>query len=363
VETRAANSYSHNGESLWITTLNSYALGTIPMLSAFRDGSDHWGPVGTVLTAAREVVTLSAGRSPMLGQFQLAAPLAIGLPQYLLAALVAVGAVTALVVTRWRWLVVSYGLVAGLFVTAQALDHAGIRGVLTGYWYSDAVRLAALLPVFAVPLAALGVVTSAVACARLVRAVHERSVASIRRRSLRHPPAAVAVLLVAVVGLVVVVGLPRSATVRASHDALTAFYSFDPVASGSAELVSQEELALFEVIAATVPPGVTVAGDPWDGSAMVRALADRGAVFPNPRRIRGADEQLVQWHLRDAATNPEVCEAVHRLNLGYVTRLGRHLWGGGAGGFDGLDGLADAGVAELVAQIGEASLYRITACG
>ena len=209
--------------AMWVTAVTVavvvyVALGTIPMLSAFRDGSDHWGPVGTVLTAAREVVTLSAGRSPMLGQFQLAAPLAIGLPQYLLAALVAVGAVTALVVTRWRWLVVSYGLVAGLFVTAQALDHAGIRGVLTGYWYSDAVRLAALLPVFAVPLAALGVVTSAVACARLVRAVHERSVASIRRRSLRHPPAAVAVLLVAVVGLVVVVGLPRSATVRASHD-------------------------------------------------------------------------------------------------------------------------------------------------
>jgi len=339
------------------------AAGTIPMLGAFRDGSDHWGPVGTVVTAAREVIVLSAGRSPELGQFRLAAPLAIGLPQYVLAGLVVVGVVTASAVARWRWVVVSYGLVAGLFVVAQALDFAGVRGILTGYWYSDAVRLAALLPVFAIPLAALGVATLGVGTARLVRAIHERSAASLRHRGLRAFPAAVAVTVVAVLGFVVVVVLPRTATVRASHEALSVLYSFDPVASDSPELVSEEELAVFEIIAATVPPGVSVAGDPWDGSAMVRALAGRQAVFPNPRRVLGEDPTLVQNHLHDAVTDPRVCEAVHRMNLGYVTRFGRHLWGGWPGVFGGLDGLEETGTGELVAQVGEARLYRITACG
>ena len=339
------------------------ALGTIPMLASFRDGSDHWGPVGGVRAAVAELVTLAAGRSPALGQFRLAAPLAIGQPQLVMAVLVLLGGVAALLVARWRWLVGSYAILGLLFVIAQAVRLPGLRGLATGYWYSDAVRLAALLPVVAIPLAALGTGMLATLVGRVLRPLRQGRHGATAAGELRRVPVAATVAVVVVAGLAAAVVLPRTATVRASYDALGIFYSFDPVASDSPELVSQEELEVFDVIADTVPEGVAVAGDPWDGSSMVRAFADRVAIFPNPRRVSGDDEVLIQQRLNQAAVDPAVCDAVERLDLGYVTRFGRHLWGGWPGEFGGLDGLEDAGVGELVAEVGEARLYRITACG
>src|SRR4029079_2201201 len=70
-------------------------------------------------------------------------------------------------VPRLRWLLVSHVLLVFLYVLC-----AGASGLLsrelTGFWYNDAQRVAALIPMTAVPLAALGITAAADVLARFV---------------------------------------------------------------------------------------------------------------------------------------------------------------------------------------------------
>jgi hypothetical protein len=61
-----------------------------------------------------------------------------------------------------------------------------------------------------------------------------------------------------------------------------------------------------------------VAGNPWDGSALLWALDDRKTVFVHLDIATTADQDYLAAHLIDAATDPKVCAAGERLNVGYL---------------------------------------------
>ncbi|HXV92290.1 MAG TPA: DUF6541 family protein, partial [Pseudonocardia sp.] len=72
-----------------------------------------------------------------------------------ISAVVVVGAFAATRERTWRWLLPAHLASAMLFVLASSLETP-LAATLTGLWYNDSFRLAAMVPVTGVPLAVLG---------------------------------------------------------------------------------------------------------------------------------------------------------------------------------------------------------------
>ncbi|MBN4844997.1 hypothetical protein IDG72_14550, partial [Staphylococcus sp. EG-SA-29] len=77
-------------------------------------------------------------------------------PEWMVAALVLIGAVSVVRRRRYVWVLLTYLTGAWFYIAVRFLDEAHGRIFITGVWYNDAYRLAALLPVVAVPLAVVG---------------------------------------------------------------------------------------------------------------------------------------------------------------------------------------------------------------
>jgi hypothetical protein len=348
----------------WVATAAGAAatllvVSRIPIVAAFR-GNVVWTTAGTVPNAFVEALTLSAMHPATTPNFPEPEQLGGGIANWAVAVLVVVGAVAAARIPRLTWLPVGYAVSGLLYVVVRAVDLP-IRGALTGYWYADPQRLAALLPVLGVPLVV-------VACGTVVDAIARRAGAAARPAgSPRHAGAgrpahpAVGYASVAVIALALTVALPRTETFRTSFQYVGHAYRLDPRAEGSTGLLDAEELALMRDIREIVPPGDVIAGDPADGSALTWALADREALFAYFGMANG-DRAVIAQRLREATTSPDVCEAVRRTGVDYVLRGGTTINGGVSEGFEGLDGLVEAGVGRLVANRGDAHLYEITAC-
>lgn len=268
-----------------------------------------------------------------LGEYLFGAPVGEPLP-LVMTGLLLLGAWRALHVPALRWLVACHAAGGVLYVAARATD-ARWAEALTSPWYNDAFRLAALGPVTGIPLAVIGL-------SWLVGSVQAR--ARLRRRLIW--VAAMAAVVLATHGLSI-----------ADHARVIATWY------RSTELLGPEEAALVERLPALVPPGTSVAGNPWNGSALVQALAGRPATFPHLSGVWSADRRLVASSLSEAAGDPVVCSAARRLHIGYVldgpvtfwpddprARLYAGLAVGGHPGF------------RPVATGGRLTLYRLSAC-
>lgn len=269
-----------------------------------------------------------------------------------LAFLVIVGAGVALRTRRTRWLVVAFALAAILFVLAAGSDGA-IAKIATGIWYKDRFRLAAALPVVAVPLATLG----ALALARRAIPVDRPARAGGHRRAL----ARIAAPLAAVVAVVSATGLALTGTTSA----VGAVFAM-PDERADWEVVSQKQIDFMDhEVAEEVPAGERVLGDPWDGSALTQLYAGREPVFPHVNGQWDAFRQTLAWGLMDIGRDPAVCHALDALRVRHVL-YNPHEFGGGdpAGNhFPGPHAAVEAGLFTEVATDGESTLYRIDRCG
>jgi hypothetical protein len=132
--------------------------------------------------------------------------------------------------------------------------------------------------------------------------------------------------------------------------------------SESSPLISSDEMALINRLPAEVPDDALMVGNPWNGSSLAYALADR---------------KLIQLHILSAVPegtapllhgpvpskdDPNVCSAVNRLNIDYILDFGHREVHGRDSGYKGLDSLIAAGMATLQDSEGEAKLYRLQLC-
>ncbi|MFF2633882.1 DUF6541 family protein [Microbacterium sp. NPDC058021] len=262
-------------------------------------------------------------------------------PALLLAAVVVIGAVAAWRMPRLRWIVLAYALVAALFVAAAGSDDI-VTKLATALWYKDKYRLSSALPVFGVVLATLGVLSAP----RLFR----------RRRA--HRGVAIA--------LAWVVAASSAAILGASGFTGAVAHVFRmPQTALAGEVVSRDQIAFFAEVADIVPDGQRVLGDPWDGSAWSQVFGGPEPVFPHVNGQWDADRQTLAWRLAEIESDPEVCAALDRLGVRYVTYAPREFGGGDPAGnhFPGPHAAVEAGLFTLVATDGETSLYLIEQCG
>lgn len=237
-----------------------------------------------------------------------------------------------------------------LYVIAAAGPEL-LRIMLTSAWYGNAIRLAAFIPVVAVPLASLGAafVWDAMAAAR-------RSTApSPRRFRLATGVAvpAIATLLVAT-------------QVSAASASMTNRSSFAPTGDHALARLALDSDArqLLEVLPDYVPQDDLIANNSWDGSGFAYALTGRRVLLPHQIMTLNPEVEEFLDGFATAEDDSRACRAARDLEIRWVLRfqpegdLGR-----GALDYPGLDALDSSDNVDLVKRIGTASLYRIVGCG
>lgn len=287
-----------------------------------------------------------ATQAQAIGEALAAAPL--GRPvAWVVLALTLAGLVILVRRGRPGWVSVSFALACGLYVVANGTPFGDFRSFVTGVWYNDPFRLAALLPVLAVPVAVAAVL-----------ALHEW----IERRATlltagRSPRGIVRWGVPAVLAIVLGWSVQGEAMDAAEASASSQYRLTDDSA-----LLSEDESRLLEQVDDVVPADESVVASPWTGASLVYPLADRESLTPYVFGARNEDVSLILERLSDVMEDPAVCEAVESENSYWVLDFGLREVHGGAHPSPGLLDLADNEGLEVAAEVGDARLYEITAC-
>ena len=241
-----------------------------------------------------------------------------------------------------------YGVAGLLFVTVAALPLSRVRDALTGAWYNNFPRLAAVLAVAMVPLAVYGVLRTLRAVASVPR------VTRLRERTPRSARIAIGVVAAASFGVAVQGTHMDAAVVRAQQT-----YAITP----ESPLLSADEYELLLRLDGHVPEGVAVAGSAWTGASLAFALADRPVLMPHTLMEISAEIEVINNELDGAVAGSAVCAAAEELNVGFVLDFGGREVHGGQHDMPGLDDLENSSAVVLVDSEGEARLYELVSCG
>lgn len=224
--------------------------------------------------------------------------------QPLLGAIVLFGAVAGMAHKRSRWLVVAM-LFFALGYVATSSSEGTFKHLLSGFWYTDPVRMGGLVCLCAMPLAAL---TMKIASEALARVLACRGVS---------------VLLVPLVGVFVValIVMWPNYTQYGYGDETTAFGSWAyrlsrATAEDADTTLKKDEEEFGEQVKAIVGDSVVI-NVPDDGSSMLYGIDDIDVLWK-----RVSDTLPVLRHSLDQyADNPEVQEAVAETGARYVLQL------------------------------------------
>lgn len=284
----------------------------------------NWGPRVSMLEAAYRSITLALQGDglPIVLALSMIVGIIVALRARTQATIAAVGV----------WLI---GML--LFFVAYGVPYWTPRVFVLGVWYSDPPRLAAIYAVAALPIAVLGAVWL----------VERFKLATVRRSARAGFVIAGLVAVHATAGWFTF--LPQ---VRTSY-----------TASDGARLLSADEAKLMERVPEFVPEDAVIIGSPWTGTALAYALVDREVVMPHVQSKVSEEQQELLDDLRNADTNPAVCEALDETGVRYVLDFGTHEVRGGNHRYPGIEDLESSNAVKLVDSEGEAKLYEVTACG
>jgi hypothetical protein len=316
--------------ALWV--VGSAAVTLLFIKARPTSGQAFWQPFTTPGEAILDVLTNS----------EMGAPMAIAASALMLCGVVAIVA--------WRrrhlWLVAAYATMSFVYIVGVSFPSSPFRYLLTGTWYSDMMRVTALMPVLVVPLAAFGFGALVALASRLLPAERSR-----RRRG--------AAIITTLGLLTVLVATQAGASLAAVTASARSAYSLRE----AAPLLSTDETALLMRLGDHVPADAVIVGSPWTGTSLSYALAERRALVPHIYQETDDDMATLLDRLRDADEDSDVCEALERTDVEYVLDFGSLEVHGAEHPYPGLARLEESGVVELVDSEGEARLYRITACG
>lgn len=252
---------------------------------------------------------------------------------------------------RSVWIVGAWGVVAYFYVVGRYLPYEEGRNDITGVWYNDVYRIAALTPIMACLLAALG-----------IHYVSDYMVKKFKGLDLKTftPNTSLQQIGGLVLTALVIFQLGYSTqTAKPYTDYVeTVAEYYDP--SLNTWRISPDELQVLEYVKENVPENSTIVVDPGTGAAYAYAIADRKVTAAHIFRNESDNQRLLNLYFDDVADHPEVCNAVREENAYYALDFGEV---GHDSAISGIDNLANQPGYTEVYRVGDAALYRIDACG
>jgi hypothetical protein len=296
VRSRALGARALRRSLLWlllgwsVAAVGWAAMNLVPALNAVRDF--NWHELMTMNQAMGQALTLST---------------LITKASWVLGVATLWGFYRLLHVPRLRWLLMSHVFLIFLYMLCAG-SSSWLARELTGFWYNDAQRVAALIAMTAVPLAAVGITAAADALARVVGRV---SVDVFGRRLSSQRALGIACLVMLVYPAAIYPSQGIGHGMRVLHD------RYDN-ANFAHLMVSADEQVLYEKLATQIPAGETVLGSPFTGAQFSGIWSGHGVVIPHTGSNPKPDVALVSQHFKSFMTDPQVCAAVKRLKVGVV---------------------------------------------
>ncbi|MDD7930458.1 DUF6541 family protein [Microbacterium thalli] len=311
-----------------------FALVCVVTWSVFRTSAEHsgWKPWQNLAQA--------------FGEAALASPRGYT-PTIVIAVLLVAGAVVAVRRPRALPLLAPFAVAVLLFVVASGLriDHP-LREFLTNPWYNDSNRLAALLPMAAIPVAVLGAL-----------GIYDAG----RRFSTRLSAPRWTRIAALVIATMTVFSVAIGPNTRISLSQVREAYAY----TDDASLLTSDERALLDRLPEKTDEDALIIGSPRTGASLALALSDREVT---QRHIFGSPAPELVYlnsHLRNIDSDPDVCSTVDDLGIDYVLDFGRQdvMDQEQAVTYDGVQDLTPGRHLVLVDSEGpDARLFRIEGC-
>lgn len=265
--------------------------------------------------------------------------------------LVVVGIVACIREPRILWLAGAYAVAVALFAVSSGTPISDTRMFLTGVWYNDSNRLAAVLPLVAAPLAVLGLNL-------LLKRPAEALGTAVGRSRMNRTAAGVTAAVLTVLPALVLLPLTQGKSIDNEIAKGRANYMTTPETS----LLNTDEAALLKELDEFVPEDAVIAVNPWTGGALAYALADRETTHKHIFSTSSADQAIIDASLKEAGDTPGVCEAAEAVGVDYVLDFGDQEVHGGDHPYPGLEGLDTDDDFRLVTSVGAARLYEFVGC-
>ncbi|MEV8181611.1 DUF6541 family protein [Specibacter sp. NPDC078692] len=325
------------------------ALVFVTIWTALLLGYDDWKPSRTFVEAVKDVLT-----GGLLGKNF----------TWLASLLAAVGFVTILMRRRGWWLLGCMTVAGFLYVVAAWAQPGSLRHVVTGSWYQDPYRLAALVPLFTIVLAATGADGVVSAIKRAVDWLTKGNQVW-SRRLLISPSArsrAVGGLLVLTLVLTAFVPLALHANSKGMKmvtKKISQSWSYDP-----GWIVSSPEYELMSRLDEDVPADAVIAVDPFNGGSLAYAISGRKVTQFHLNPAPSKDLAEIAQGLDTATAGSEVCRLVTKENIHFVLDFGSFymLDTPAAKKYPAFVEIRDSPTLKLVDQQDHAKLYEIVGC-
>lgn len=277
-------------------------------------------------------------------------------PAWALTVLMLLGLIIMVLRYRQPWMVASLVLTVLVYALAAGTNNT-IANSLLAPWWDNPERIAALLPLLAVPLAAVAVGWLCTQFLRLAAGIGNRApqVFMLLCRYVTPAVAAVAVVVLAFF----------NPTLDQMEGALARTYRVPAEPDPQAQL-DTDELALIGELGNYTTEDDVLANNPYNGSALAMALAHRKMLFPySSMTAYDKDLMLLSQGLNMVGFDQEVCAAAVRKGVTYLLDFGMDFIAAQESAtvtFPGIDLASDSGAFSLVAQVGHAKLYKLSTC-
>ena len=261
------------------------------------------------------------------------------------------------------WPVISCSLAVILYIVAAAFGDNVIKHVLTGFWYTDPYRVAAMLAFCCIPVAYSGFTL----LLGTVKAIADR---------LDMPSRSRIVAIAAVLVLFIVFALP-SFSIRGVSEITTPYSTmtanmrgFTRVEEGA--ILTDSKIEFLNKVAAITGPKAVIANTPYDGSCFAKGVANLSLLFCNDENYTELTTSNWAIDLRSNLCNytssNSTREIVREKNVQYVLCLEADekimkTWYPGfeQSNWTGILSITGATPGfELVLQTGDMVLYKIT---
>lgn len=288
-----------------------------------------------------------------------------GSPTWVISAVMLAGVATILLQRRGFWMLGSYTILACLYLAAASAPSGLVRHLFVGSWYEDTPRLAALLPIGSIMLAAKGVQGLAL----LAETAHRGIPAAFRESGFRGGLIYVTSTSVPAVTAGLVVSLLVLSPIRAFGSIEQRIPLVPPASTlwdyEQGTLLSTDELTLISRLTQNVPNDAVLAVNPFNGSSLAYAISGLQVTQPNLSTSGpGPGQSDLAWNLAYARPDSSACKQAREENIRYILDFGVEYIGfyQAALLYPGVVKVGDSQYVTLVDREGEAKLYELTGC-